>query len=88
MRLIWEYQRALIHLKSDIEIENYKQFLIKHILLGLSQSKWSLVHVVMDHSDPISVRDFEMYRIQWYNRNHKGQTKHPSMECNFWLNIR
>ena len=41
-------QRAIIHLKSDIEVSKYKLFFINHMPEGSTQTKCYLVQVDID----------------------------------------
>ena len=54
-------QRALRHIKSEIESSKDKLFFIKHISAGSTQAKWYLVHVDTDQLDFIDMRDYEVY---------------------------
>ena len=61
---------------------------IKHRASVSSQSKWYLIKVDIYQSDPVTMRDYGVYRCQWYIRHHKDCTKRPIVECRFGPVIR
>ena len=80
-------QRALSQIESDLERSKDKIFFIKNISVGLTHTKWYLVQVDMEQSDPVTMRDYGVYPCRWYIRHHEDCTKIPIMECRFWPDI-
>ena len=61
-RIIQVDQRALRQFKSDIKKSKDKLFFINHIAAGSAQAKLHLLHVDMDQSDTVTMRDYRLYR--------------------------
>ena len=80
-------QRALINIKSDIEISKDKLFFVNHMSAGSTRNKWYLLQVNMDQSDLFSARNYGVYYFQWYIRQYEDCNKYPTMECRFWTEI-
>ena len=77
-------ERSLRHLKSEIGILRDKLFLIKHLSAGSTHSKWYLVHVGANQSDPFSMSYYGVYQCRWYIIQHKYLNQHRTMECFLW----
>ena len=60
-RIIRGDQRELIQIKIDIEISNDKLFFIKYMSSGSTHTKWYLVQVDMDQSNPVSMSNYGVY---------------------------
>ena len=71
------YQRSLIQNKIDIEISKDKIFFIEHIYEGLTHTKWYLVQVDMNQSNPVSMKNYGVYCCRWYIRQYKDCNKYP-----------
>ena len=79
-RIIRGDQISLRQIKCDIERSKDKIFFIKHIYAGSPQTRWYLLQVSMEHSEPVSVRNYGMYFCQWYIIQYEDCNKYHSTE--------
>ena len=81
-------QRALKQHKIENESSKDKLFFINHIAVGSTQAKWYLVQVDMDQSDPVDTTNHGVYCYRWYIIQYDNCNKYPTVECQFWIEIR
>ena len=55
---------------------------------GSTRTKWYLVRVDMDQSDPVSMSKYRVYPYIWHIIKYKDCNKYPTTECRFCTEIR
>ena len=75
-------RRTLSRFHKQLEDSQDKLCFIEHH--HGNNSKWRLVQVSLDSSDPHAAKQFGIYRVKFYTANRRDKETLPPCQCKFW----